>query len=616
MSGPTPIQHKIWRDIDYGYEKLRGSSIEYDENTGDAVWKVHLSKLAPAKQFVHVNARLQRPGWNDGPKSARGIDFSYKQEYTLFSTIGTQKHYIARHSDKGSNHSHHHKVMCQGGHRFCRPFAVFRKDYLPASTITLQVVFYRPELFWNGDPKGKKGKIHQVFPPPTPNPTSLVPTAKPTPAPTTRSPVPVPTLTSAPTVTSAPSVTAAPTSKPTKKSNGKNNRLLERSVAGSEENERHLDIWGSGKAGGSFPPSPSPTPLQPSPSPSVDFFMFNQNATWTLLLETVTVNKRYTEFEITFRYVFLAMTLFIGIRFMLKMSKLSYQMWGYQQKWIMVLLGWLVLFDGPLQAARIYAVDDENLQDQNAPGNENGAQRNVYANRQLSRFLTDFCMFGSTSFVALLMIYFLCILEEMGSGAIWKYFGCHHCQVRAVSNVMKVVLVGSFWATTFACYYLLRREQESDPSFSLFDDDENRFAIATGVIITLYSVYLLWLLALTCDACRALRELTTPFRFVALITMAQAIVVIVGPFVGAWYTIPKSSAAFAVFFGSINLYVYTLAFSYMPMLDGLALNSNDDDDDQDGMLEMTSGFGKDGAYSSEGDMTHELEDGDDVDEYE
>ena len=128
----------------------------------------------------------------------------------------------------------------------------------------------------------------------------------------------------------------------------------------------------------------------------------------------------------------------------------------------------------------------------------------------------------------------------MGSGAL-KYFGCHHCQVRAVSNVMKVVLVGSFWATTFACYYLLRREQESDPSFSLFDDDENRFAIATGVIITLYSVYLLWLLALTCDACRAPRELTTPFRFVALITMAQAIVVIVGPFVGAC-TIPKSSA--------------------------------------------------------------------------
>ena len=190
----------------------------------------------------------------------------------------------------------------------------------------------------------------------------------------------MPTLTSAPTATSAPSVTAAPTSKPTKKSNGKNNRLLEER-RWFEENERHLDIW-EAQGRGSFPVA-LPTPLQPSPSPSVDFFMFNQNATWTLLLETVTVNKRYTEFEITFRYVFLAMTLFIGIRFMLKMSKLSYQMWGYQQKWIMVLLGWLVLFDGPLQAARIYAVDDENLQDQNAPGNENGAQLK-HANRQLS----------------------------------------------------------------------------------------------------------------------------------------------------------------------------------------------------------------------------------------
>ena len=577
MFGPTPVDHKKWREIDYGYQKVKGSSIEYNEETGDAKWNLHLHKLVPAKQFIHINALLQRPGYNDGPKSARGIDFSYKQEYTMFSTMGTQKHYISSHGDKGSNHSHHHKVVCEGGRRFCRPFTVFRKDYLPASSVSLQVVFYRPDLLWNGKPKSKKGDISQkVYPVPTAHPTHK-PSSNPS---------------SFPTIVPAPSFSAFPTALPSQSA-------MPSSITAAGARRLDYSPW-SDKSGGSFPPTLAPTPPIPSSSPTYDFFTFNENATWTLILETVTVNKSYTTFELTFRYIFLAFTLVIMTRFLGKMSKLSYQMWGYQQKWIMILLAWLVLFDGPLQAARIYAVDDENLQDQHEPGNENGAQRNVYANRQMSRILTDFCMFASTSFIALLMIYFLSILEEMGSGRIWKYFGCSFCEVRLVSNAIKVVLVGSLWGITFVCYVLLRREQESDPSFSLYDDDQRRYLIPIIVSVGLYCVYLAWFLVLTCDACRAIRQLSPPFCFIALITFATAIIVIVGPFFGAWYTIPKSAASFAVFFGSVNIYIYALAFSYMPMLDGLALMN--EDDDQERIIEMSDGFGKDGE-----DMIRQLE---------
>ena len=48
----------------------------------------------------------------------------------------------------------------------------------------------------------------------------------------------------------------------------------------------------------------------------------------------------------------------------------------------------------------------------------------------------------------------------------------------------------------------------------------------------------------------------------------------------------------------VNVYIYVLAISYTPMLDEFALNANDDDD-QDGMLEMTNGFEKVGVYSVE-----------------
>jgi hypothetical protein len=59
---------------------------------------------------VVVQARLQRPGWNDGPKAARNIDFTFRQEYTLFSEMGTSGHYLERHNDAMANHTHHHKV--------------------------------------------------------------------------------------------------------------------------------------------------------------------------------------------------------------------------------------------------------------------------------------------------------------------------------------------------------------------------------------------------------------------------------------------------------------------------------------------------------------------------
>ena len=48
---------------------------------------------------------------------------------------------------------------------------IFRKDYLPASSVSLQVVF-TDRIFWEWQPKSKKGDISQkVYPLPTAHPT-------------------------------------------------------------------------------------------------------------------------------------------------------------------------------------------------------------------------------------------------------------------------------------------------------------------------------------------------------------------------------------------------------------------------------------------------------------
>jgi len=64
----------------------------------------------------------------------------------------------------------------------------------------------------------------------------------------------------------------------------------------------------------------------------------------------------YGRYELILRYGFLAMTVFVAAVYIDQMTKLSGQMWGYQQKWIVLLLLFLVLFDGPLAYPRIYTV--------------------------------------------------------------------------------------------------------------------------------------------------------------------------------------------------------------------------------------------------------------------
>ena len=138
--GPHPIKHKIFRDIDFDHGDVEGTEVKYSEETGDALWSVHLHKLVPEKQFLHMSTRLQRPGWSDGPTAARSIDFHYTQEYTLYSQMGSDTHILAAHSDAYANHTHTHHVSCKAHHRFCDPFQIYHKDYLSASAVHLEVL--------------------------------------------------------------------------------------------------------------------------------------------------------------------------------------------------------------------------------------------------------------------------------------------------------------------------------------------------------------------------------------------------------------------------------------------------------------------------------------------
>ena len=99
---------------------------------------------------------------------------------------------------------------------------------------------------------------------------------------------------------------------------------------------------------------------------------------------------------------------------------------------------------------------------------------------------------------------------------------------------------------------MLTTKRETDPSYSLFDQDahDKQFRPFVGVIAALFAVYCVWLLVLVADASRALRNLTPPFLFIAAITLVTIVLTLIGPFLGAFFATPDSSAAFAIFFGA------------------------------------------------------------------
>jgi len=407
--GPTPLAVKVYRDVDYGADEVQGTAIEYDDATGDALWKVSLHNLDPERQFIHVNALLQRPGWHDGPKSARSVEFSYRQEFTLFSEYGPAAHYLVRHSDALVNHTHHHHVLCRAQHRFCDSFPIFRKDYLVAASVRLEVRFQRPELLWDGghhiteaardDDDDRGGR---------PTRSGSAPHR----AAATAGATAATAAGGSGSIAADGSAVDVPVAWPLSWGAGSRSPSAQGGAEGAAggKDAQGTQVWaaGAGVAGlrprrgiwawpelqpaqqpehAALPPIVAPVPPlvsggpsderslwestwtsegsvptmvptrpRPTPAPSIDFFNFNQNATWTLLLETVSVNGAYTRYELGLRYTFLAISVVVFLRFMHQMNKLSSQMWGYQQKWICVLLGSLCLFDGPLSAGRIYAV--------------------------------------------------------------------------------------------------------------------------------------------------------------------------------------------------------------------------------------------------------------------
>jgi len=468
-------------------------------------------------------------------------------------------------------------VTCPAKKRFCDPFPIFHTDYLLFHAYDIDIFLDSPGIatstveHLNGLKKAQP-KYDDADQPegeeegdalPSHAPTAKSVTPVPTPFPTTLSP------TSESTAIATPNPELSPTSAAT---------MIATNAEALSSDHRMLKTNEGSIGKLPFPGEPGGISPAPTLQPTVDFFDFDQGAAFDALLEVRHINPAFTQFEVGFRYAFLGITIAILTIACRRYCRLSMKMWGYQQQWVVLLLCLLPLYDGPLSAAQIYSVDDATIH----------SRADVSKSLAAARLLTSANVFCTTIFLAALMIYFLCIFEEMGAkrspGPTRKMALRNK---RWWSNLLKLGLVGAFWSVLFVAFLRLRHQQDLDPSFTLFSEDGRlNFQTEIRALIALFLVYAVWLFLMIADAARILVDLSPPFVLVAVATIATIALVTAGPFVGAFYSVPDDSATFLLFFGAINLYVYFMAFSYMPVLQTV---SQDEDADQALGIELSTG---------------------------
>ena len=85
------------------------------------------------------------------------------------------------------------------------------------------------------------------------------------------------------------------------------------------------------------------------------------------------------------------------------------------------------------------------------------------------------------------------------------------------------------------------------------------------VLVALLALYVLWLLVLLILNSSKIIQLSSPFRFLFVITIFIYCIVLTGLFAGYFYPLSTSAVVFLCFYSVINFYIWTLAFAFAPL---------------------------------------------------
>ncbi|KAL5239950.1 hypothetical protein ACI65C_007360 [Semiaphis heraclei] len=258
-----------------------------------------------------------------------------------------------------------------------------------------------------------------------------------------------------------------------------------------------------------------------------------------------TYNPGYTQMEIWFRLFFLLSAFGVLRCFANSLRKFPVVDWSYEQKWTVVLLPLLILFNGPTLPLTLLT------------------------SNQLIGMLDG--VFQVT-FICAILLFWLCI-----------YHGLRQNESKPIAFYLpKVILVGPFWICGVIMAKYRRMNEFDDPAFS-YEIDSSAYTnikSCVGIFAVIYIVYLVCLILRAYYERRDLRS--TPYfvdrlQFVTISIaiplkicyltirhMKHGLGLIEDSFSADLNTEYRTSALFMNFYGVCNFYVFTLAAVYSP----------------------------------------------------
>ncbi len=143
--------------------------------------------------------------------------------------------------------------------------------------------------------------------------------------------------------------------------------------------------------------------------------------------------------------------------FVIRLLTVPSRLWSFEQKWILTLLASLLFFNDPFFSAQLYSAHPSSL--------------------------AILYIFFTTSFLSLVLIFWLCVLDEMrvtdesGVGAIdsgrrtpLKFYGPKSVLGQFRSHFQLTILVILIWTILMASYAYVRTQRTGDPTYEGLDD--------------------------------------------------------------------------------------------------------------------------------------------------
>ncbi|KAF6021228.1 TMEM181 [Bugula neritina] len=290
----------------------------------------------------------------------------------------------------------------------------------------------------------------------------------------------------------------------------------------------------------------------------------------SITLEFKTYKSAFTQVEIWFRTVFLALTFIFTIWYTRSLKPYHWDDWSIEQKWVMILLPLLLLYNNPLFPLAFIVAS-------------------------FAPFMVD-GIFQAT-FLATLLLYYLCIyhsIREVKRSFVRFY-------------LPKILLVCLIWLIAVVLSTWQAVNERTDPTYNYRVDTVNFMGlkVVLFVLAALYTLFLFYLFITAFIELRNVAYFGLRLRFAAvymvvIFSVSLAILILRfgtqildESFVSEISTRYGSAAEFLSLYGLMNFSLYAMAYVYSPSKNALSesrfpdnpavsmLNESDSESDSD-----------------------------------